>query len=134
MVQRYKQPKKLNFVSLFFLLLGLVASYGVIKVSPPYYRKWKANGILSESANKVYPKRFLSGDGESEFFNELRQETEKQLRAIGIEDPRLQVSISKTSTEIEVRAEYEERIQHPFIGKSTVLNFRPFSRIKIESL
>ena len=133
MAQHYKQPKRVNFVSFFLMLLGLGLSYSVFKFGPPYYRKWKTQTILSESAVRVYPKRFLSGDGESEFFNKLRQETEKQLREVGIEDPRLQVSISKTSQEIEARAEYEERIQHPFIGKSTVLHFRPFSRIKIEN-
>jgi hypothetical protein len=109
--------------------MAVVAVYAAAQFGPPHYRKWKAKGILSVSANNIYPKRMLSGDAEAQFHEEIRRNTENQLRALGISDPNLRISIFKTPQEIGVSADYQEFIKHPLIGKTTVLHFRPYNMI-----
>ncbi len=121
--QRYKKPSKVNIVSI-VLILGLLAgAYYVIQWGPHYYRKWKAQGVISELTNKLYSKRFVGGDAESQLFADLKREAETRLAELGIREANLQVTMSKTQHEANVSATYMQTIKHWFVDKTTVLTF-----------
>jgi len=129
-VSSYKQPRKLNFVSMLFLLAGLAGVYSLIQFGPPYWRKWKVKEVLSEAANKVYPKR-MNTDGE--FVRQTEKVTVREIRAAGVEDPGLRVEIRlEPRVRITALAEYDEVIRHPLVGKSTTLHFRPREEVPIK--
>jgi hypothetical protein len=128
----YKKPRKLNFVSFLLFLVALALIYLAVQFGPPYWRKWQVKGVLAESANAIYPKRFLAGDTAYGFMSKVQQDTIKRLRnECGIEDKGLTVSVHKDRVNITVGADYRERINHPFVGQSTVLHFRPYSQLAI---
>jgi hypothetical protein len=132
MRQSYKKPRKLNFVSVLVILILLSLFYVLIQFGPPYWRKWKAKEALSESASKVYGKRYVSDEAAAPFLEQVQQQTMAKLRDFGIEDPDLKVNVIKDSEEITVEAEYMERIKHPLIGKYTNLRFRPFHTLEVD--
>lgn len=129
----YKKPRKLNFVSFVLIVILAVVIYGSIKFGPPYYRKWKAKGPLSNAANAVYPKRNLPEENLQAYFEKLKKEVTAELRTIGITDPGLQIHISKVGTEVTVTADYQEHITHPFYGTMS-LRFRPYNKASLTSV
>lgn len=133
MVEGYEKPGKLNAVSIFIVLIILAAGYSLVQFGPPYYRKWKVKGVLSEAANKVYPRRFVTGETESIMLEEIRTWTYKEMRRVGVKDPGLQVDVNKNADVIGAGADYRERINHPVVKKTTTLHFRPYNTIKIQN-
>lgn len=123
----YKQPRKLNMVSLVVLLGILAGVYAAVQFGPVYARKWKAKEILSESVHQYYTRRRVSGGEEQSYLQGLREKTVAALRAAGIVDPNLMLSFTK-SPRLDVTGilEYEEVISHPGVNKITRLRFRPY--------
>lgn len=126
---RYKKPRKLNFVSFLLILAALGAGYAGFQFGPHYYHKWKARGILSDAANRCYPKRMSEGIELFDFLQELQNKTTKRLREMGIEDPKMKVKITMGAKEITAQASYVVVIKHPFVDKTTTLYFRPTSSV-----
>jgi hypothetical protein len=126
---RYVKPRKFNIVSFLLLLIAAAGIYSAVQFVPPYYRKWKAQGVISEAANKVYPRRMLEGGGET-FITQIRDETERQLRDIGIKDPTLRITIEKSLAQVSVSAEYIEIVKHPLVNKQTTMTFRPHAMVE----
>ena len=107
------------------LLAALGAGYAGFQFGPHYYHKWKAKGILSDAANRAYPKRMVEGIELFDFLQELQNKTTKRLRDVGIEDPKMEVKITMGAKEITAKASYVVIIKHPFVDKQTTLYFRP---------
>lgn len=126
---KYKKPRKLNPVSFLLLLLVLAAGYAGFQFGPAYYRKWRAKGILSDSANRAYPKRFKEGWERDDAVEVIRKSTVKQLQDLGINDPELQVKIEFRAKEISATATYKVVVKHPLVNKITTLYFRPHSEV-----
>lgn len=126
---RYKKPNKINFVSFLMVAALLAAGYSGYQFGPHYYHKWKAKGILSDAANQAYPKRMVEGWDLQEFLSGLQTKTEKRLKEVGIDDPKLDVKITVSPKEIVAEASYVVIINHPFIDKTTTLYFRPKSSV-----
>lgn len=130
--QRYDRPSRFNFVTLLLLLLAAAAIYSVIQFGPPYWRKWRAAEVISEAANAVYPRRFVTGPGEQDMLQSVQKEAVRKLRAIGIEDPSLLVRVTKDRERIVAGCQYRERVKHPLVGKSTVLRFESYYTVPIK--
>jgi hypothetical protein len=127
----YKQPRKINWVSFLFILVGIGLIYGLVQFGPPYYRKWKVKGVLAESANKLFPRRRQVKTGiAEEFLEKVKQDTRKAIREIGVEDPSIKVNVTVEDKEVSVSVDYTERINHPFVTKDTVLHFRPSNSVQ----
>ena len=119
----YKKPSRINAVSVLLTLALVGGAYSLIVFGPPYYRRWKAAGVLSESVNKIYQRRMLTGSAELEFYDGLKKETEEKLRALGIKSD-FQIEFRKDQKELSGTLEYLETVQHWFVGKTSTLRFR----------
>ena len=128
---KYKKPRSINSVSVLMALALLAAGYSGYQFGPHYYHKWKARGILSDAANRAYPKRMTEGWDRQNFITELKVKTEKKLKEMGIDDPKLDVTITYGKTAITAQASYVVIITHPFIDKKTTLYFRPVSEVSM---
>jgi hypothetical protein len=131
MVKHYSKPGRVNLVSLLIFFALASGIYSLVQFGPLYYRKWKVKGVLSETANRIYPKRMLSGPDEAEFFAQVRKDVEAQLREIGIEDRGLRVQLYKTPQIIAARVMYQEVVTHPLVNKTTILHFGPYVTVAI---
>jgi hypothetical protein len=128
----YKKPRKFNFVSFLLILMAIALAYVAFQFIPPYYRKWKVKGLLADAANGIYRRRFVTGPAETEYLSQVQTKALNRLRNEGgIEDTALTVRAYKDKNTATVSADYRERITHPFVGKTTVLRFRPWSQISL---
>lgn len=128
----YKKPRKFNFVSFLMILAAIAVAYVAFQFIPPYYRKWKVKGLLAESVNAMYRRRFITGHAETEYLSQVQNKALNRLRNEGgIQDTALTVRAYKDKNTATVSADYRERITHPFVGKTTVLHFRPWSQISL---
>jgi len=89
-----------------------------------------AHLVLCDGMPLVWASRFLgnrspSPEADLEIGTELRVSTIARLRALGVEDPALNVTIERQGTGVAVAADYKEVVRHPFVNKITVLIFRP---------
>ena len=126
-----KQPRKLNVVSFLLLAAVMAALYSAVKFGPAYWRKWKVQGVLSATANVIYPRRRDVAAGTADL-RQVREDTVRQLRELGITDPALRVDFSANAREIIVSADYQEQVTHPFVNKTTSLHFHPQNNTPIQ--
>jgi hypothetical protein len=115
----YKQPRKINFVSITLWLLVLSLGYGAWKFGPPYYRRFSVKSILDTTSNRCRG-RLLP----AEQVDQLEKKAEREIRALGIEGT-IRVKIEIRSTDVRVVASYAEVVHHPFVERTTTVEFRP---------
>ncbi|MBK8481740.1 MAG: hypothetical protein IPL40_11265 [Proteobacteria bacterium] len=114
-----------NFVS-FALLLALAGGvYGAVKFGPPHWRKWQAKEVLDDTVSRFLGNRAPSAEVDIQLAAELREGAITRLRALGIVDPGLDVTIERQGLGAKVAASYQEVVRHPFVNKISVLIFRP---------
>ena len=118
-------PRKLNFVSFLMLAAAIAAVYGGIMFGPHYYRNMQAQGIVTDSAHKLLPRRMLQGEAAYRVIDKMRKQAMNEMRAEGIEDPGLKILITMDRKEITVEAMYQVVVRHPLIEKSTTVIFNP---------
>jgi hypothetical protein len=118
----YKQPSKINAVSVFLLLMLAAAVYAIIQYGPPYWRTYKVKEILDQAATKCRGNRKPN----DEKLDQLEQDSEKRIiDEAGIEDTNVRVRISVGPKEVTVSATYVEQVRHWFVSKVSTLNFKP---------
>lgn len=127
---RYKQPSKINGVSIVLLLALLAAVYAGIKFGPPYFRKYQVKEILDEVASKC---RAKNRQVSAEQLDQFERDAEKKILATGVEDGAVRVRVTVTDRDVSVQATYREVIRHWLVSRTTTLNFAPLiERERIE--
>jgi len=130
---KYKKPGKINAVSFIVFICLAGAAYAAVQFTPAYYRKWKAKGILSECGAKLYPRRNnLDTPAGMDFIQEVEDKAAAELQALGIKDTGLYVKITVSGKSVTSSAVYQEVINHPFVGKRTILRFNPTNQGSLE--
>lgn len=118
-MSQYKQPSRINVVSVLLLVLAVGVVYAAAKFIPPYWRDRKVGELLGMAVNRFYRERNTPGVEES-----LRSELDAQIRALGVDDPDLRVAVERTADELRISASYTVVVSHPG-RKITTLRFAP---------
>ena len=122
---RGKDGGGFNFVSLVLLLAALGGVYSAVKFGPPHLRKWKVKEVLDDTASRFLGNRAASPEVDLEIATTLRESAITRIRALGVEDPAVTVTIERQGQGVVVAADYKEVVHHPVVNKQTVLIFRP---------
>lgn len=118
----YKQPSKLNVVSIFLLLLLATVVYVAIQYGPPYWRTYKVKEILDQVATKCRGNRVPTDDK----LDKLEQDAEARiLDEAGVADNNVRVQINIGGQEVTVSATYTEQVKHWLVKKVSTLHFKP---------
>ena len=114
MASSYKQPSKLNVVSITLVLALAAAGYFAWKWGPPYLQGWKVDSILHEGAASI-PTIALQGDNATRTMREadLATKLRGQIQAVGIDDPNLRVTIRESGDSAYLDADWVVTISHP---------------------
>jgi hypothetical protein len=119
----YKQPRKFNWVSLplYAALFALV--YCGVKFVPPYMRNMKVDEQVRSVVNEYWSvTRHLSTKDAPQ---ELRDRFEKQIRDLGVDDPKAQFFFEQDGADLRVTVKYQVVVPHWFTSKTTTLSFAP---------
>jgi hypothetical protein len=126
-MSHYKQPSSFNPVSLVLLLALGGAVYAGVKFAPPYWRDRQVKTLVDEAANRFYRERSNPGIEAT-----LRTDLTAQIRALGIDDPDLVVSVERAASKLRVAVSYTVVVSHPG-NKITTLRFSPTTETDTQS-
>lgn len=115
----YKQPSRINVVSLLFLLAAGGVVYAGVKFGPSYWRDRQVQGAIEEAVNRLWRDRGSSGIDDT-----IRDEVTAKVREMGIDDPNLLVTVERSAARLKISASYTVVISHPG-RKITTLRFEP---------
>jgi len=119
----YKQPRRFNWVSLPIYLALAAALYCLVRFGPPYYHNMKVDEVVREAVNAYYAETRGVATGDAS--PELRDRFERRIRNLGIDDPQLALFFDKDAESVTVTARYKVVVEHPFVKRSTTLEFAP---------
>jgi hypothetical protein len=119
----YKEPRKFNWVSipLYLALFGLV--YSAIKFAPPVWRNMKVDEQVRSSVNEYWAStRHLTAKDAPQ---EVRDRLEKQVRALGVDDPKAEFYFEQDGADLRVTVKYQVIVPHWFTSRTTTMSFAP---------
>ena len=122
---QYKQPNRLNGVSLVFaLVLGLTGYLG--------YAMWPVfslrSNVESELADALPGLWKLNHHGESAVrpqIQKLKKTVTERVRKAGVTDKQLEVVFERNKKIVAMEARFETPFTIPVINKTVILHFRP---------
>lgn len=117
MSTNYKQPRKLNFVSISLYLLLAVGLYSAWKYVPPYYKAKKVDGILGDVRRDAG--RFVVGTGDPRE-GSLLATLRKEVLDVGVDEETLLIYFADDGQSLNVQ--FIEYVTHP-IGETVELEF-----------
>ena len=123
----YKQPSRINAVSMLLGLVAIGAIYVAAKFGPHYWRERKVAELLGVAVNHFYRERSMPGVEDA-----IRADLDAKIRALGVEDPELRILVERTPNLLRVSASYTVVISHPG-HKITTLRFAPSAQTDTKS-
>jgi hypothetical protein len=131
----YGSPKRINAVSITFLLLLTAAGYWMWRFFPAYFDGWSVDHILKETAAAIYRANRLREPERTETLKELVDKAKSNIvKNVGITDPDLDVGLEIEETKATMTAEYSVIITHPMISKTTTLHFKKAQEANIKTV
>lgn len=122
---RYKQPRRLNWVTLLLLAVGAAGVYGVARFGPALRMRWRASEIVGQAVYRLYRYSYHTGALRGEEERALREEVVGRLHAIGVTDPEMAVSFAQSDKQLTVSVEYTVEVRHFWSSLPTRLRFHP---------
>jgi hypothetical protein len=122
----YRQPRRFNWVSLPIYAAIAAALYSIVQFGPPVYRNMKVDEVIREAVNSYYAATRGAASGDAP--DELRHQVEQRIRNLGIDDPQLALFFDKDAEKLTVTARYTVVVQHPFVKRTTMLEFAPSAK------
>lgn len=120
----YGQPRRLNTVTVFMIILALAAGYWMWRFFPAYFDSWTVDHLLREAASSTYKLSHLNEPLRSKELKALLDKTRKEIiEQANVTDPDLTVNLDLQDDVVVVSADYSVIVTHPIIDKTTTLRF-----------
>ncbi|HEX3698436.1 MAG TPA: hypothetical protein VH374_23890 [Polyangia bacterium] len=124
MATHYKQPRRLNAVSVtLFLFLGAAAWLG-ISAWPLIALSGNVKNELGEALPRAYKANLLPEPTSTEGIARIHDELVESLKKIGVTDPKLQVLVTRAKN-ISVEARYKATLSLKGVDKTYDLDMNP---------
>ncbi|HEY2900962.1 MAG TPA: hypothetical protein VGL59_10330 [Polyangia bacterium] len=124
MATHYKQPRRLNTVSVtLFLFMGALAWLG-ISAWPLIALNANVKNEIGEALPRAYKANLLPEPTSTEGIARIHDELVESLKKMGVTDPKLQVSITRAKT-ISVEARYKATLALKGVDKTYDLDMNP---------
>jgi len=122
MATDYKQPRRINAVSVTLVLLLAAGGYWFWKFFPVYFEAWAVDHALKENVTRVYK---IMQMGEPDRTTELTKlvETAKTdiKKKAGVKDPNVVVNLNIDGPAATMTADYKVTVTHEWFNKTTRL-------------
>lgn len=126
-----KGPRKINPVSILFVLLFVFAIYATVRFLPPYWTSWSVKEKLRDACSAMYAMQKYDPATKSTEMQKLQDKLLNDLKTLGVEDPDATVELDDSEPGwATARADYHVTVTHP-IGKATVMHFTPEARMDL---
>jgi hypothetical protein len=119
----YQQPRRFNWVSVPFYAALIALVYCGIKFAPPYYRNMKVDEAVRSAVNEYWS--LTRGSRTYDAPEELRERFERQIRQLGVDDPKAEFTFERDAENLRVTVRYEVVVSHWFTTRTTTMRFSP---------
>jgi hypothetical protein len=127
----YQQPRRFNWVSIPIYAAVAALVYSLVQFGPPWYRNMKVDEVVRDAVNQYWHATRGSETGDCP--PELKDQIERRIRDLGVDDPALSLFFDRDATDLRVTARYQVVVKHPLVKKTTTLSFAPTASTPIVS-
>jgi hypothetical protein len=125
MAVKYKKPRTINAVSIgLVLFVGLLVYVGVY-TWPVYSLSSRAKGVLLDALPILYRANLRPEGTALAMINGLKKSIPENLRKLGVQDPNLEVVLSRSKQEVSIEAHFSTTAFFPVIDKSYTFQLSP---------
>jgi hypothetical protein len=110
---KYKQPRRINVVSVTLVLALALGAYAAYQFLPLYFQKQEVYRALEETSSAFAGKRHLYVEDPSAR-ETLRRRMENDIRNLGIQDPELETWVEVDGYDARFGAVYSMWVEWPF--------------------
>jgi hypothetical protein len=121
----YKEPRRLNAVSLgFFLILALIG-YAGYAVWPAYSLRSNVESELGDALSTLWKLNHNSTPSARREIEKLKRTVTDRLRKVGVEDKGLQVTFEHNRKFVAMQATFRAPFTLPVLDKTVTMTVRP---------
>jgi hypothetical protein len=121
----YKQPKRINAVSVSLLLIVLGGGWLGYNAWPIISLNGNVKNELGEALPRVYKANLLPEPTSSETVARIQEELLDKLKKLGVDDPKAEVVIDRTKEKVTVQAKYTSVLLLKGLDKTYELALNP---------
>jgi hypothetical protein len=110
---QYKKPRRINAVSITLVLVLLLGAYAMYQWLPVYFMRQEAYRVLQETGSKLAGRAAYYRQNTDER-EALRRTMQRELIALGIDDPAIETWIELEGKEVRLGVVYSAWIEWPF--------------------
>jgi hypothetical protein len=134
-VGNYRQPRKLNSVSVVMLVLFAAAGYWMWVFFPVYWDAWTVDHQLREAASSCYRINKIAEPNRSQELRKvLKKVQEDSIRLAHIRDPDFDVTLDIEGDTLFIHATYKVTVKHPVGNFVTVLDMKRTEKANIKQV
>lgn len=120
-LRRDRSAGKISLSTLVMLLVLGAGGYWLWRFFPVYFDSWKVDNILDDCVTRAYALQRKSPSDRASGEHALVGEMRDRIRALGIADPELIVTLNHEGDKAVARADYTVLVRHPVVNKTTVM-------------
>lgn len=131
----YRQPRRLNSVSIFMLLAALAGGYWMWVFFPVYWDAWTVDHQLREGASELYKLNLLAEPERTKQMQKLLKKVQSEAIRLGhITDPDFEVILEMEGDNVLMMGEYTVKVRHPVGNYTTVIHFRRSEKANVKKV
>jgi hypothetical protein len=135
MMAAYGQPRPLNVVTVFLILIGLGAGYWMWRFFPAYFDGWTVDHILRETGSQTYKLARIAEPGRSKQLKLVVDKAREDIVRLGhVDDPELTVNLEIVESSAVVTADYTVVVTHPYMRRTTPIHFHRVETVDIKKV
>ena len=115
----FKQPRRLNVVTILFIVGGLFATYCGMKFFPVYWKRYKVDRALAEGQNLGSNMYRLEGHNQKRLAGEVVEKTTERIEALGLSAEEHGLTVYFDDDYETLHADYTVVVTHPAGSPST---------------
>ena len=121
----YKQPRRINAVSMTLLVLALAGGYVTFAAWPVIALHADVKNALEDALPRLYRANLLPEPDSSTVDNELRSGLIDQLTTLGVPDPAAALTFTRDTQKVAITVKLAATIDLKLIGKKVPVTLNP---------
>jgi hypothetical protein len=122
---RYKQPARLNAVSLVIVAIMALLGYGMYAIWPAFSLRSNVESELADTLPNLWRLNHFVDSSVRVQLPELRRNLITNLRKLGVKDKKLEVIFERNKKKVAIEARFATDFTIPGTTKSVTLRFKP---------
>ena len=125
MATHYKQPRRINAVSISLLLIVCAGGWVGYSAWPIISVNANVKNELGEALPRVYKANLLPEPTSTDAITRVHDELMSKMKKLGVDDPKVEVIISRSKEKVSVEARYTAILTLQGIDKTRPLTMSP---------